>query len=94
MNTSLYFTAKSAHAVRVERACACACAHKISCVYMTSRKFPHGKRQPPIRVLWRRAMACVYIVYKNSSNYNVEYRDGIKSRRDKIGMPCTHTTVI
>ena len=31
---------------------------------------------------------------KNSSNYNVEYRDGIKSRGDKIGMPCTHTTVI
>ena len=31
---------------------------------------------------------------KNSSNYNVEYRDGIKGRGDKIGMPCTHTTVI
>ena len=31
---------------------------------------------------------------KNSSNYNVEYRDGIKSRGDMIGMPCTHTTVI
>ena len=31
---------------------------------------------------------------KNSSNYNVEYRDGIKNRGDKIGMPCTHTTVI
>ena len=31
---------------------------------------------------------------KNSSNYNVEYRDGLKSRGDKIGMPCTHTTVI
>ena len=29
-----------------------------------------------------------------NSNYNVEYRDGIKSRGDKIGMPCTHTTVI
>ena len=28
---------------------------------------------------------------KNSSNYNVEYRDGIKSRGDKIGMHCTHT---
>ena len=28
------------------------------------------------------------------TNYNVEYRDGIKSRGDKIGMPCTHTTVI
>ena len=26
---------------------------------------------------------------KNSSNYNVEYRDGIKSKGDKIGMPCT-----
>ena len=25
---------------------------------------------------------------------NVEYRDGIKSKRDKIGMPCTHSTVI
>ena len=22
------------------------------------------------------------------------YRDGLKSRGDKIGMPCTHTTVI
>ena len=31
---------------------------------------------------------------KNSSNYNVEYRDGIKSEGDKIGMPCTHSTVI
>ena len=30
---------------------------------------------------------------KNSSNYNVEYRDGIKSKGDKIGMPCTHSTV-
>ena len=29
----------------------------------------------------------------NSSNYNVEYRDGIKSKGDKIGMPCTHSTV-
>ena len=30
---------------------------------------------------------------KNSSNYNVEfeYRDG---KGDKIGMPCTHSTVI
>ena len=28
------------------------------------------------------------------TNYDVEYRDGIKSRGDKIGMPCTHTTVI
>ena len=27
-------------------------------------------------------------------NYNVEYRDGIKSEGDKIGMPCTHSTVI
>ena len=26
--------------------------------------------------------------------YNVEYRDGIKSEGDKIGMPCTHTTVM
>ena len=25
---------------------------------------------------------------------NVEYRDGIKSKRDKIGMPRTHSTVI
>ena len=33
-------------------------------------------------------------VIKNSSNYNVEYRDGIKSKGDKIGMPCTHSTVI
>ena len=31
---------------------------------------------------------------KNSSNYNVEYRDGIKSKGDKIGMPCRHSTVI
>ena len=31
---------------------------------------------------------------KNSSNYNVEYRDGTKSNGDKIGMPCTHSTVI
>ena len=31
---------------------------------------------------------------KNSSNYNVEYRDGIKSEGDKIGMPCTHSTVM
>ena len=31
---------------------------------------------------------------KNSSTYNVEYRDGIKSKGDKIGMPCTHNTVI
>ena len=22
---------------------------------------------------------------------NVEYRDGIRSKGDKIGMPCTHT---
>ena len=28
---------------------------------------------------------------KNSSNYNVEYRDG---KGDKIGMPCTESTVI
>ena len=28
---------------------------------------------------------------KNSSNYNVEYRDG---KGDKIGIPCTHSTVI
>ena len=28
------------------------------------------------------------------SNYNVEYRDGIKSKGDKIGMPCTHSTVM
>ena len=28
------------------------------------------------------------------SNYNVEYRDGIKSEGDKIGMPCTHSRVI
>ena len=27
-------------------------------------------------------------------NENVEYRDGIKSKGDKIGMPCTHSTVI
>ena len=27
-------------------------------------------------------------------NYNVEYRDGIKSKGDKIGMPCRHSTVI
>ena len=28
-------------------------------------------------------------------NYsNVEYRDGIKSKGDKIEMPCTHSTVI
>ena len=26
--------------------------------------------------------------------YNVEYRDGIKSKGDKIGMPCTDSTVI
>ena len=26
--------------------------------------------------------------------YNVEYRDGTKSKGDKIGMPCTHSTVI
>ena len=28
------------------------------------------------------------------TNYNVEYRDGIKSEGDKIGMPCTHSTVM
>ena len=33
-------------------------------------------------------------VNQNSSNYNVEYRDGIKSKGDKIRMPCTHSTVI
>ena len=27
-------------------------------------------------------------------NSNVEYRDGIKSKGDKIRMPCTHSTVI
>ena len=26
--------------------------------------------------------------------YNVEYRDGIKSEGNKIGMPCTHSTVM
>ena len=31
---------------------------------------------------------------KNSSNYNVEYRDGIKSEGDKIGIPCIHSTVM
>ena len=36
----------------------------------------------------------VYKYMKNSSNYNVEYRDGIKSKGDKIGMPCTESTVI
>ena len=30
----------------------------------------------------------------NSSNYNVEYGDGIKNKGDKIRMPCTHSTVI
>ena len=30
----------------------------------------------------------------NIKLYNVEYRDGIKSKGDKIGMPCTHITVI
>ena len=29
-----------------------------------------------------------------TSKWNVEYRDGIKSKGDKIGMPCTHSTVI
>ena len=28
------------------------------------------------------------------TNCNVEYRDGTKSKGDKIGMPCTHSTVI
>ena len=36
----------------------------------------------------------IYKYIKNSSNYNVEYRDGIKSKGDKIRMPCTHSTVI
>ena len=36
----------------------------------------------------------VCTINKNSSNYNVEYRDGTKSKGDKIGMPCTHSTVI
>ena len=36
----------------------------------------------------------LYSIQVNSSNYNVEYRDGIKSKGDKIGMPCTHSTVI
>ena len=36
------------------------------------------------------------IVIKNEKrqNSNVEYRDGIKSKGDKIGMPCTHSTLI
>ena len=29
--------------------------------------------------------------YIHSSNYNVEYRDG---KGDKIGMPCTESTVM
>ena len=29
---------------------------------------------------------------KNSLNYNVEYRDGQKSKGDKIGMPFRHST--
>ena len=39
---------------------------------------------------------CMYYVciQVNTSNYNVEYRDGTKSKGDKIGMPCTHSTVI
>ena len=34
----------------------------------------------------------VYIYIQVNLNYNVEYRDGIKSRGDKIGMPCTTVT--
>ena len=30
----------------------------------------------------------------DSSYYNAEDRDGIKSKGDKIRMPCTHSTVI
>ena len=36
----------------------------------------------------------IAVVASNSSNSNVEYRDGIRSRGDKIRMPCTHITVI
>ena len=36
----------------------------------------------------------VYTLTSKLTNYNVEYRDGIKSKGDKIGMPCTHSTVI
>ena len=34
----------------------------------------------------------VLIIYKQMSK--AEYRDGIKSREEKIGMPCTHSRVI
>ena len=40
--------------------------------------------------LLQEASVPMYII-QNSSNYNVEYRDG---KGDKIGMPCTHSTVI
>ena len=37
---------------------------------------------------------CIYVCTSKLSIYNVEYWDGIKSIGDKIGMPCTHSTVI
>ena len=36
----------------------------------------------------------IYGSTENFSHYTVEYRDGTKSKGDKIGMPCTHSTVI
>ena len=40
------------------------------------------------KALWHMcSLACGQI-------FNVEYRDGIKRKGDKIGMPCTHSTVI
>ena len=41
-----------------------------------------------------RPESIIIITQPYITNYNVEYRDGLKSRGDKIGMPCTHTTVI
>ena len=51
----------------------------------------------PYCVMYRMQTTCIHdrdghvhmYTSKNSSNYNVEYRDGIKSEGDKIGMPCS-----
>ena len=65
-----------------------------SCHWGPLRRLPihnnslHSTRQNTLNHLYTQSS-------KNCSNLqHVEYRDGIKSKGDKIGMPCTHSTVI
>ena len=53
-----------------------------------------GEKEARRNIRYGDSRIYIYTSKLNSSNYNVEYRDGLKSRGDNIGMPCTHTTVI